>query len=154
MAIDSLLAKVGVITSTPKHFFYAQGGDPSGEALIAMESPLNRKVARLQQTLAPTWRDLGAFLLLLAGVTVASRDVWAQYEPSETVQPRTLAEVRELTVRAGVPLLTTLRDEGWTDDELAQMQEDAQAERVASASYADAVLSRAQQRFDAGVVAA
>jgi len=154
VAIDSLLTKLGVITSTPKHFFYAQGGDPSGEALIAMESPLNRKVARLQQTLAPTWRDLGAFLLLLAGVTVASRDVWAQYEPSETVQPRTLAEVRELTVRAGVPLLTTLRDEGWTDDELAQMQEDAQAERVASASYADAVLSRAQQRFDAGVVAA
>lgn len=152
VVIDNLLTKLGVITSTPKHFFYAQGGDPSGEALIAMESPLNRKVVQLQQTLAPTWRDLASFLLLLAGVTVPSRDVWAQYEPAETVQPRTTAEIRELTVRAGVPLITALRDEGWSDEDLAQMQADGEAERVAQANYADAVLSRAQQQFDAGEV--
>ena len=151
--IDNLLTKLGIITSTPKHFFYAQGGDPSGEALIAMEAPLNRKVVQLQNTLAPTWRDLAAFLLLLAGVAVPSREVWAQYEPSETVQPMTLAQIRELTVRAGVPLRTALRDEGWTDEDIAQMDADAQAERVAQANYADAVLTQAQRRFDAGSVA-
>lgn len=148
--IDNLLTKLGIITSTPKHFFYAQGGDPSGEALIAMEAPLNRKVAQLQATLAPTWRDLAAFLLLLAGVTVPSRDVWAQYEPSETVQPRTAAEIRKLSVEAGIPLDTVLRDEGWTDEDLAQKNADAEAERVANASYADAVLTAAQRQFDAG----
>ena len=152
--IDNLLTKLGIITSTPKHFFYAQGGDPSGEALIAMEAPLNRKVQQLQATLAPTWRALAAFLLLLAGVNVPSREIWAQYEPSETVQPRTLAEIRELTVRAGVPLRTALRDEGWDDADIAQMDADAQAERVAQANYASAVLGAAQRQFDAGSVAA
>jgi hypothetical protein len=152
--IDNLLTKLGVITSTPKHFFYAQGGDPSGEALIAMEAPLNRKVQQLQQTLAPTWRALGAFLLKLAGVNVPSREVWAQYEPAETVQPMTQAQVRELTVRAGVPLTTTLRDEGWDDADIAQMYEDAETERTQQATYAAAVLDQAQRQFDAGSVAA
>ena len=54
-------------------------------------------------------------------------------------------------MRAGVPLVTALRDEGWTDEDLAQMQADGEAERVTQANYADAVLSRAQQQFDAGV---
>jgi hypothetical protein len=150
--IDNLLTKLGVITGTPKHFFYAQGGDPSGEALIAMEAPLNRKVVQLQNTLAPTWRDLASFLLLLAGVSVPSREVWAQYEPAETVQPMTNAQIRELTVRAGVPLTTTLRDEGWSDEELAQMEADRQAEQVAQATYAGAVLDQAQRQFDAGMM--
>jgi len=149
-AIIKLSTDIGIISNTPRHYFYGQGGDPSGEALIAMEAPLNRKVLRLQSTVQPTWRDLYAFLLTLREQPMASRMVWAQYEPAETTQPKTAAEIRELNVRAGVPLTTTLRDEGWTEDELAQMREDAQAERVAQASYADAVLSQAQRQFDQG----
>ena len=150
--IDSLLTKLGVITSTPKHFFYAQGGDPSGEALIAMEAPLNRKVARLQQTLAPTWRDLAAFLLRLAGYDVPSRDVWAQYEESATVQPRTDAEILKLSVDAGIPLRTLLRDRNWSDEDLAQMDEDEQAQHIAQSTYASAVLDVQQRNFDQGNV--
>lgn len=149
-AINKLSADIGIISRTPRHYFYAQGGDPSGEALIAMEAPLNRKVTQLQATLQPTWRDLYSFLLMLRSLAIASRDIWAQYEPAETTQPKTAAEIRELNVRAGMPLTTVLRDEGWTDEELMQMQEDAQAERVAQASYADAVLSQAQRQFDQG----
>jgi len=149
-AINKLSADIGIISRTPRHYFYNQGGDPSGEALIAMEAPLNRKIEQLQTTLSPTWRDLAAFLLLLKDVTVSSRDVWAQYEPSTTVQPRTQAEIRELSVRAGIPRTTVLRDEGWTDADLAQMYEDERADRVAQANYADAVLSQAQRQFDQG----
>jgi hypothetical protein len=151
-AINKLSADIGIISRTPRHYFYAQGGDPSGEALIAMEAPLNHKTVQLQSTVQPTWRDLYAFILMLRGVNVDSRSLWAQYEPAETTQPYTTAQIRELSVRAGLPLTTTLRDEGWTDDELAQMEEDKQAEKVAQASYADAVLSQAQRQFDAGSV--
>ena len=141
---------IGVISSTPRHYFYAQGGDPSGEALIAMEAPLNHKVERLQAALEPSWRDLYAFLLLLAGQSVPSQSILATYEEPETVQPYTAAQIRELNVRAGMPLQTVLRDEGWTDDDLAQMDADQQAQRVAQATYADAVLTQAQRQFDAG----
>lgn len=150
--IDRFTTSLGAITRTPKHYFFSQGGDPSGEALITMESPLNKKVARLEQTLTPTWRDLAAFLLLLNGTAVASQDIEAEYMPSETQQPRTTAEIRELSVRAGMPLTTTLRDEGWTDEQLAQMDADKEAERVQSANYADAVLGQAQRNFDGGAV--
>jgi hypothetical protein len=152
-AINRFSTTIGTISSTPKHFFYGQGGDPSGEALIAMEAPLNRKVERLQGVLEPTWRDLYSFLAMLAGQTLPSQNIWANYEEPETIQPRTTAEIRELSVRAGMPLTTVLRDEGWTDADLAQMDADKEAERVQQASYADAVLSQAQRNFDGGAVA-
>lgn len=149
-AINKFAQDIGVITSTPRHYFYSQGGDPSGEALIAMEAPLNKKVERLQATLEPTWRDLYSFLAYLGGLQVPSQSIYAAYEESETVQPKTTAEIRELSVRAGMPLTTVLRDEGWDEEDLAQMEEDKQAERVSQASYADAVLSQAQRQFDQG----
>lgn len=152
-AINRFSATIGTISSTPKHYFYGQGGDPSGEALIAMEAPLNRKVGRLQNTLAPTWRDLYSFMLFLSGAAVPSQSIYAAYEESATQQPKTTAEIRELSVRAGLALNTVLRDEGWTEEDIAQSDADIQAERVAQASYADAVLSQAQRNFDGGAVA-
>lgn len=149
-AIESLTTHLGVITRTPRHYFYAQGGDPSGEALIAMEAPLNRKVTRLQAALSPTWRDLAAFLLLLGGVQVPSQRIWANYEPPQTVQPMTAAIITKTLVEAGRPLANVLRDDGWSDADLQEMADDARAERVANASYADAVLTQAQTMFDRG----
>ena len=148
--INRFSLTMGIISNTPKHHFYAQGGDPSGEALIAMEAPLNRKVGRLQNTLTTTWRDLYAFMTLLFRRPVSSEAIWAQYEELETIQPYTEALITKTYVEAGMPLTTVLRDDGWDDADLAQMQEDAQAERVAQASYADAVLSQAQRQFDQG----
>lgn len=153
-ALNKLAADIGIITRTPRHYFFAQGGDPSGEALIAMEGPLNKKLKRIQAAVEPTWRDLSAFLLLLTGEPVPSQRIWAQYEPPETVQPITAATVRKLAVEAGVPLRNVLRDEGWTEDDLLQLEDDMRAERVAQASYADAVLTQAQRQFDAGGAAA
>ncbi len=150
--INRFSLTMGIISNTPKHHFYAQGGDPSGEALIAMEAPLNRKVGRLQNTLTPTWRDLYAFMTLLVRRPVSSQAIWAQYEEPETVQPYTEALITKTYVEAGMPLNTVLRDQGWDEADLAQKEEDAQAERVAQASYADAVLSQAQRQFDQGQV--
>ena len=141
---------MGVISRTPKHYFFAQGGDPSGEALIAMEAPLNKKVRRLQRALSPSWRDLGSFLLWLSGRDVPSQDIWANYAPPETVQPQTEATIAETWVKAGRPLRNVLRDSGWDDNDLAELDADQQAERVSQASYADAVLTQAQTQFDRG----
>jgi len=148
--INKLTADIGIITRTPRHYFFVQGGDPSGEALIAMESPLNKKVERLEATLKPTWRDLAAFLLSLNGTVVRSQDIVAEYMPGATVQPRTQAEIRKINVEAGIPLDNVLRDEGWTADDLAELDADREAERLRERSYADAVLSAAQRDFDRG----
>lgn len=149
-AITQLVRDIGTISSTPRHFFYAQGGDPSGEALIAMEAPLTKKVEQLEATLEPTWRDLAAFLLTLDGATIESQNIVAEYMPVATVQPRTQAEIRKINVEAGLPLDNVLRDEGWTADDLAELDADREAERLRERSYADAVLSAAQRDFDGG----
>lgn len=150
VALNKLAADIGIISRTPRHYFYAQGGDPSGEALIAMEAPLNRKVVRLQGAFSPAWRDLGAFLLLLAGEPMPSQRIWVNYEPPQTVQPMTDAQIVQTLAQAGMPLQTILRDRGWTDADLQEMADDERAAQVNRASYADAVLTQAQRQFDAG----
>ena len=152
VALNKLAADIGIISRTPRHYFYAQGGDPSGEALIAMEAPLNRKVERLQAALMPTWRDLAGFLLLLAGQPQPTQRIWVNYEPPQTVQPMTDAIIVKTLVEAGQPLATVLRDRGWTDEELQEMADDERAAQVNRASYADAVLTQAQTQFDRGEV--
>jgi hypothetical protein len=148
--IRDLTTAIGVISRTPKHYFFAQGGDPSGEALIAMEAPLNKKTMRLQQTLSPTWRDLGSFLLILNGIDVASQQIWANYTPPETNQPMTSAQITKTLVEAGMPLQNILRDDGWDAADLQELADDMQAERVQGATFADAVLNQAQRQFDRG----
>ena len=149
-AIDKLAMSIGVITRTPKHYFYQQGGDPSGEALIALESPLNKKTQRLINTLTPTWQRLGAFLLALNNQQVDARQIYINYEQPQTVQPRTQAEIRKLNRESGLPLTTILRDEGWDAEDLAQLEQDLQSEASSTANYADAALSAAQRQFNAG----
>ncbi len=136
-AMDRLTSAIGIISGTPKHYFYAQAGEPSGEALIAMEAPLVHKARRLQAALSPVWRDLAAFLLHLDGIDVQSRDVVADYESPSTVQPRSQADIRLLAVQAGIPLATQLKMEGWTERDVDEMKRERAEEdqyRAAAAS--------------------
>jgi hypothetical protein len=125
-AINKLSGDIGVITRTPRHYFFLQSGDPSGEALMTMEAPLHRKVSRLLATLKPSWRDLAQFLLELSGERVAAKDVTIGFDPFQTIQPYTSAMVRKLGLETGIPLRTLLRDEGWTETEIDQIEQDAQ----------------------------
>lgn len=151
-AIDKLATAMSVITRTPKHYVYGQGGDPSGEALIAMEAPLNRKCARYVERFSSTWQQIGAFLLHVAGVEVEPRAISPLFDPTETIQPKTQADIRESAVRAGIPLVTALREEGKDEAWLKTMEQDrAAASAVQNASLAAAMLE-AQRRFDAGSV--
>jgi hypothetical protein len=123
--ISARATAIGIITRTPKHFFYSQTGDPSGEALIAMEAPLNDKAAAYIKRLAPVWRDVGVFLLKLDGVTIDDPSiVSAIFDEPQTIQPYTQALIRKTNVEATLPLKTVLRAEGWTDPELAQIDQD------------------------------
>lgn len=149
-AMDNLAAKIAVISRTPKHYLLMQGGDPSGEALAAMEAPLQKKVSRYQKRLAVTWDQAAVFLLGALGHEVQAVDVDCLWGDERTVQPRTEADVRLTNVKAGIPLTTQLRRDGWSEEELAQLDADRQAEDLAAATLGDAVLDEARRRFDQG----
>ena len=140
-AISKLSADIGVITRTPRHYFYLQQGDPSGEALIAMEAPLNKKVRQRQMIFQSTWRNVLAFMAEVSGRAVPASAIEVIYERAETVQPLTQAQIRQTNKTAGVPLATQLRHEGWTDDEIAKMQADYVREQQLETSWASAALN-------------
>jgi len=149
--IDKKASAMAAITETPKHYFFSASGNvPSGEALIAMEAPLNKKCTDIIEFLAATWQQLAAFLLQLEGQSTPAQSIKAIYDDPRTVQPFTQAQVREASVRAGIPLRTVLRTEGWSEKQIEQMDSDKKAEAAAAkTSLAEALLT-AQRQFDQG----
>lgn len=148
-AMDDLARNLAVITRTPKHFIFGHaGGDISGEALIALEAPLNAKCAKYIERFQATWREVAAFMLRVAGTPVQASTVTPVFAPPQTVQPRTRAETRGLNVQAGLPLRTVLRAEGQTDAQLEQMEADRRAEQVAATESLALGLVEQERRRD------
>jgi len=149
-AMDKLVGDLATITRTPKHFFFEQGGDPSGEALIAMEAPLVKKVSAYIERFTPVWAEIAAYMLTLAGKPVPASAITPIFDNPETVQPRTRAEIREIETRTGLPLATVLAKEGWTEKEIKDMQKVQAEERTARAEERATALGMAGSFFDRG----
>jgi len=122
-AIDNMAGSLSAITRIPKHYFTKQGGDPSGEALITMEAPLVKKVADRIERFVPEWKAAASFMLRLSGMDVPAEQIEPVYDPAQSVLPRTMAEIRQLSVQAGIPLLVALKREGWSEQQLAELEE-------------------------------
>lgn len=159
-AMQWLAAVIGYLTQTPQHYLFGGAAQISGEALIALEAPLNKKCSRYISNFTATWKRVGAFMQKLqSGFEVQASDVTPQFARPETVQPRTQAEIRQINVSAGIPLLTVLRKEGWTDQELGELESDLAAQRAqAEQDRAQATLQalrdlQAQQAEAAGATA-
>lgn len=152
IGIDKFANAIAIISRTPKHYFMNEGGDPSGEALIAMEAPLNKKCQKYIDRFSSVWQQLGSFLLELDGASVSASAISPVFDRPETVQPRTESEIRQIDVATGIPLVTTLRDAGWTDAEIEVMQQDKAAEREAANQLPDGTqgMVQAAQRIVAG----
>jgi hypothetical protein len=149
-AMDKLASSIATITRTPKHYFLATGGDPSGEALMTMESPLVKKATRYIARFTPTWKALASFLLALDGSAIPPASITPIYDAPETIQPKTAADIRKVNVESGIPIVTILRNEGWTQEQLDVLAEDKQAEQSAgTAGLAQALLAK-QRSFDQG----
>ena len=124
-AMNEIANSIAIISRTPKHYFYNASGQLSGEALLAMEAPLTKKAQQYQQQFGQTWRELGAFLLRLdRGISIDPAAIVPVWEPTESIQPYTQAQTRQLAVASGIPLVTQLKREGWDESQIAAMQQD------------------------------
>jgi len=148
--ITGLVEALGAITQTPRHLFTASGNAPSGESLIAMETPLVKKAEDRIKRFTPEWRRFGKFLLKLLGFTSESDSIQPVFAPASTVLPVTQATIRKEAVAAGIPLETQLKSEGWTDAEIEEMQQDKLKAELASGDSLATALVTAQRRFDSG----
>lgn len=148
--IEKMATAVAVITRTPRHYFFEKvGSNPSGEALMAMDASLNTKAARYVERLEMAWSAVAAFMLRLDGYgEVDRRAIETIYRDPRTLQPMTQAQSRVANVNAGMPLTTVLRHEGWSDEDIAQMMVDRDAEEAARQDSLARALLEQQRRFD------
>ena len=140
--IDKLANSIAIISRTPKHYFVEVGGNISGDALIAMEAPLVKKVTNIKKKLNHGWIEVAQFIL----EGIPSTDITTSWDPVETVQPIAQAQRIQYLSAAGLPLTTILRREGWTESEIQQMLDDAKEEKANQSSLADAVLESVRNK--------
>ena len=144
-AIDHCAASIAVISRTPKHYLMQQGGDPSGEALIASEAPLNKRCEDHINKFKPVWKDAIRFLLKVAGKIVKKDDIEVTFDKPESILPKTEAEIRTQGKAAGIPLKTLLRDEGKTEAWMDKMEKDKAEEDKANENNLGAALAAAMR---------
>jgi hypothetical protein len=144
--IDKIANSIAIISRTPKHYFYSAGAGISGEALLAMEAPLTKKVDQRKASFSATWKRIGQFLLKLEGIDYPLSDIDTVWEPSHSVQPKTEADTVKVWVESTVPLKTALAWSGKTDEEIAAMEKDKAKEKEENASMASVLLQTARDR--------
>lgn len=150
-AIDKLASFIAVTTRTPKHYFISLTRDASGESLIAMEAPLNKKTARYIERFSATWRRFAAFVLKLdRNVEVPLTEIEPVFEDPETVQPVMVADILQKERAAGIPLVTACRRAGFSEAEMRQLEADLAEEARREATVADAAMAAAMREFDRG----
>jgi hypothetical protein len=147
-AINSVAQSLAIISRTPKHYLMLNGSDPSGDALLAMEAPLNKKVKKRIEGYEVEWKALVKFLLQLEGIEVEAKDITPVWEPVSTQQPLASAQTVGAETSAGIPLVTALRRQGWASDEIEQMEEDDKAQQKKKTSIAQTELDM-QRNADA-----
>jgi len=145
-SIDPIANAIAIITRTPKHYLMTSGANISGEALLAMESPLIRKAEKRQREFGAQWQDIAAFLAELDGVTIEPSDINVLWERAESLQPKTEAEVLQIGVNTGIPLITLLKDAGWSQEDIDQMKDDQEQMKKAQETVAQATLNELRTR--------
>jgi hypothetical protein len=138
--MDKLANSIAVITRTPKHYFMDTGANISGEALIAMESPLVKKVQKIQENFSTGWKDCARFILKQSGKQVDVTEITTIWGDIETKQPLLKAQEMESYLRMGVPLETVLKRAGWGADEIQQMLDDKKRAKLEQSDIAKQTL--------------
>lgn len=141
-AMNELASDMAIITRTPKHYLMNTGSNLSGEALLAMEAPLVKKVDKHKNRFDASWQDIAQFILQLGGIEVKASKIAIVWAPVESLQPKTQAETRQISFNTGIPLITMLRREGWSEGEIDKLKEDIADEKVNNKTLAQSVLDR------------
>ena len=147
-ALDHVAQSMAVISRTPNHYFALTGGNISGDALLAMEAPLNKKVKKRIEGYEVEWKALIKFLLLLEGKEIESNKITPVWEPVYTSQPLATAQTTKTEVESGVPLKTSVRRAGWAQDEIDQMDKDIKEDQKRTSSLAQEELDRLRAEKD------
>jgi hypothetical protein len=145
-AVDKWANYVAIKSRTPKHYLADVGAGISGDALIAMEAPLIKKVQKRVKQFGETWKEVASFLLQLDGSKVSSNAIVPVWERIKREQPPAEAQAIKFGVSSGLALKTMLRRQGWTSQEIEQAMQDIEEAKISGADMAKVLLEEARRK--------
>ena len=140
-AIDKLTNTIAVISRTPKHYFMNTGANISGEALMVMEAPLVKKCKQIEKDFETSWLEL-------AHIVSPSDKTLVIWDKVETEQIVTEADAMTKLIALGLPLVTVLKQFGWSESQIDQMRKDKLEQKLADADVAQQALELARLRME------
>lgn len=147
--IDKQVTAISSITRTPKHYFFQISSNTSGEALIAMESSINHKAQDRIDRYMPEWVNVTQFMLRFSGFAeITPNDISVVFDHPETIQPQTTAQSRQMNVNAGMSLTTVWREEGKSDEWIAQAWKDKEADAERTEATLGQMMLTAERNFN------
>ena len=141
---------IGAITQTPNHLLMETASTQiSGEALIVLESPINKKAQNRIDLFSPVWAEVAVFMLLIEGVkNMKPSDISPIFDDPATVQPKTRAEITQINVNSGIALTTELKRSGWSEAEIDDMLIEKKEEQMARQQSMAAAMLESRRKFD------
>ena len=157
-AIEALIQWISGISRTPQHLFKISGNFPSGEALKTAEAGLVHKARLRQVGFGNSWENvikMGARVAAAFGggdeafVNMAVETNWADVETRN--EEEFIAGLAVKRDKLGVPQEQIWREMGYTQDEIDQMKQDIQEERVAQSNVGAEILRRFERGEEGAV---
>tara|TARA_Y100000310_G_scaffold126272_1_gene125031 strand:+ start:5151 stop:6617 length:1467 start_codon:yes stop_codon:yes gene_type:complete len=151
-AIEMLVQHVSGVSRTPQHLFHLSGNYPSGEALKTAESGLVSKVEERQLDFGSAWEDVMRLALRLEGVYGSDQTVDAAslrttmtWKDPETRNDKDFLEGQKVKADLGVPQAQLWREMGYTQEQIDQMLDDKDDEKVRETNIGGALLRQFRQ---------
>lgn len=128
-AINDTRVEVARVSRTPLHYLVPMAGTPpSGEALKTAEAPFLGKVKRKQIVLGNTWEDVMRFAMQIVGEPTANLNLSALWKDPESRNEFDDLQAMDIKVnKVGISKEQALRELGYSERQIEQMQADAQA---------------------------
>lgn len=133
--IDSFREDICRITGTPRHLLLATAGQPpSGEALKVAEARLVARAEGCARRWGPRWAQVVSLGLRMIQEP-PDRTLLTLWAPAASRSERELAETAEVKAAAGVPWRQRMRELGYSEADILQMEDDLEEERARAVDH-------------------
>ena len=128
-AIKQEVQEMATITRTPLHYLQSSAGTPSGISLQELEGPLVDKVREAQIGFGNAYEDINSLILTMQGIQEAETSILWQ-DPIQMVDVKKTQNDIVLYNGDALSRKQLLRNQGYTDDQIALIEKEIKAENT------------------------
>jgi hypothetical protein len=116
-ATESLIKQMASVTDVPGYYFDRSGQMPSGESFRRAEAPLNKKLDDRLAMLGVTWHEFFDYVLAVNGQSAS--DAFIAWQAPEVYSDKESWDTAVVQQSAGVSQEQTLRERGYSEEQIA-----------------------------------